>query len=78
MISARGPGDRASASGAEDRWFKSSRAYHKINPLQKIITRKENIPHPIPHKKAGYRILPTIIKSSNISDTGMTDPPPMA
>ena len=25
--SARSPGDRASASGAEDRWFESSRAY---------------------------------------------------
>ena len=57
-ISARSPGDRASASGAEDRWFESSRAYHNkikglatqlLTPLLFTIMR---FPHTIPHKKA--------------------------
>gem|GEM_PF-2059186 len=36
--SARSPGDRASASGAEDRWFESSRAYqNKIKGLAEYL-----------------------------------------
>ncbi len=38
-ICARSPGDRASASGAEDRWFESSRAYQ----LNQVVIEESNI-----------------------------------